>query len=619
MANIDPLIQFAKKTIQGNIDINFPGSPDTRSLKSSYIELSISDSEGRSKPVGDLLSEGSRLILVGEPGAGKTTALKHFSIFKSEEFLEGKNNVLPIYIPLRQVSFENHKTIYDFTGLQEKLISKIPLLLLLDGLDELQTEFRLLAITMIAELSAQYPNSQIIIASRPAGLSPAPPDEFRYYHLESLSSVQAQSFVKNLSKDEAQTKAFSEILKSVSFLQGLSQNPLLIQLLWQVYRYNNYLPTVRSEIYQTTCDFLLSTWDSARGVSQRQNHLDILTVHNILEIIAFDAFKSSEYHIPYSKIISIICEYFETRLLHYDSAESILDQLLSSGIVIKSGPESISFAHLTFMEFYAAKRLMNFPRKLASLLVETGPIAKETILFASGMMLDVAPLVESAVDRRELILAANCLREGRTENRILEAYVLDQLQRELGSDLIKKLAGGVLEEKRPQPESIHSKLRRQFSEIRESNLPSNEKGKKFERFAERFFRQTFNVVELNRNTENGEIDLILENTGTDPFWTEWGGDIFVECKNWNSSRPLKETALFSNKVRMSRGKLGFFVSVAGFTEDALRTLKNQVADKDAPLIVPITGDEIEVMLDHREKFDLFFRNVIRKIKHLHKW
>ena len=225
----------------------------------------------------------------------------------------------------------------------------------------------------------------------------------------------------------------------------------------------------------------------------------------------------------------------------------------------------------------------------------------------------------SVRSQMKLTIAANCLREGRTENRVLEAYVLDQFQRELGSELIKKLAGGVIEEKRPQPESIHSLLRRQLAEVRDPDLPSHEKGKRFEEYAERFFRQTFNVVDVNRNTENGEIDLILENTGTDPFWTEWGGDIFVECKNWDTSRPLKETAVFSNKVRMSRGKLGFFVSVSGFTEDALRTLKNQVADRDAPLIVPITGESMESMLDHREKFDLYFRESIRKIKHLHKW
>ena len=366
-------------------------------------------------------------------------------------------------------------------------------------------------------------------------------------------------------------------------------------------------------------DFLLSTWDTSKGISRRQNTLNLRTVHRLLENIAFDALTSSQYRIPFPKIRAAVGEVFKSAGLHHDGIEPLIEQLLSSGIIIRTDPESISFAHLTFMEFYAAKRMVETPRKLASLLVEAGPIAKETILFAAGMMLDVAPLVEAAVDRRELILAANCLREGRTENSVLEAYVLDQLRRELGSELIKKLVVGDIQEKRPQPEGIHSQLRRQLAEVLDSALPPQKKGKIFENFAERFFRQSFNIVDLNVNTENGEIDLIVENTGTHPFWTEWGGDIFVECKNWNTSRPLKETAAFSNKVRMSRGKLGFFVSVSGFTEDALRTLKNQVADRDAPLIVPITGESMQFMLDHREQFDLFFRDAIRKIKHLHKW
>lgn len=70
---------------------------------------------------------------------------------------------------------------------------------------------------------------------------------------------------------------------------------------------------------------------------------------------------------------------------------------------------------------------------------------------------------------------------------------------------------------------------------------------------------------------------------------------------------------------MSRSKLGFFVSMSGFTDDAIRTLRNQVADRDAPLAVPLSGGEIETMLRNREKFDPFFRRVIRDFKHLRKW
>lgn len=613
------LVQFAQRTIQQLDTLKFPGSAEVQSLRSHYVELSVSDSEGKIRPVSSLLGQGARLILVGDPGSGKTTALRFFTIRKSELFIDGASDVLPIYLPLRHIPFRDAKTIFESINLEPKLIGGSQILFLLDGLDEVPADFRAAAWSMVDDLLERYPPAQVVIASRPAGLSPSPPDEFRYFHLESLNSVQAHEFVSRLSDDRSQGWAFETTLNSTPFLQGLSHNPLLIHLLWEVFRHQARLPAVRADIYQTACDFLLSRWDAAKGILSRQNILDVRSVHEILERVAFDAFMSSQYRIPSAKVRRSVSEFFNSSGLDQSGVDSVIAQLLSSGILVQSEPDAISFVHLTFMEFYAAKRLVETPRKLASLLVDVGPIAKETILFAAGMILDVAPLVESAVDRRELILAANCLREGRTENRTLEAYVLDHLQRELGSDLIRKLAGGVIEEKYPQPESIHSVLRKEFAEVRDSGLPSHEKGKRFEKFAERFFRQVFNIVGLNRNTENGEIDLILENTGTDPFWTEWGGDIFVECKNWDTSRPLKETAAFSNKVRMSRGKLGFFVSVAGFTEDALRTLKNQVADRDAPLIVPISGEDMDTMLEHREKFDLFFREAIRKIKHLHKW
>ena len=503
--------------------------------------------------------------------------------------------------------------------LDPDVLGNTSLLFLLDGLDEVPVEYRSAVLKMVVQLSASYPSSQIILASRPAGLSPSLPDEFRFYHLESLDSIQAREIISQLTDDEMKIHEFETILDSARFLEGLSHNPLLIRLLWEVYRHEARLPSVRADLYQSICDFLLSSWDAYRGILKRQAQLDVYSVHKLLETVAIDAFEGSKNLIPISDLKAAVFRYFESQGYSIDLVDSVIDQLLSSGILIRHDADLFSFMHLTFMEFYAAKWLINAPRKLGTLLVTSGPVAKEIILFAAGMILDVAPLVESAVDRRELILAANCLREGRAENRVLEAYVLDQLQRELGPELIRKLAGGITQVKRPQPESIHSVLSRQYSEIRDSTLKSYEKGKKFEEFAERFFRQTFNVVEVNRNTENGEFDIILENPATDPFWFEYGGDIFVECKNWDTSRPLKETAAFANKVRMSRGRLGFFVSVSGFSEDAIRTLKNQVADKDAPLIVPISGEEIELMLGHREKFDLFFKESIRKIKHLHKW
>ena len=566
-----------------------------------------------------LLDQGARVILVGDAGSGKSTSMLFLAVSRSKEFIEGKTQFLPLYISLRFLQFNSIESLWDQFDLDITELSSTPLLFLLDGLDELNLSDRSRIMGLIKRVSIQFPDSQIVIATRPAGLSPSPPDEFRFFHIEGFNKSQIVNYISRIAENQSQVEAFNSIINEVDFLQGLFQTPLLIRLLWEVFRHRSSIPTVRAELYQTVCEFLLARWDAVRGIKREQSIISPVQVNDLLTDIAFNAFTNSQFSIHTTNIRESIGKWMDIDGPQNERVDAILEQLLGSGILSQTELDSVSFIHLTFMEFYAAKKLVKTPRKLSSLLVDAGPMAKDTLLFAAGMVIDVAPIVESAVDRRELILAANCLREGRTENKILEAYVVDQLQRELGKEVINKLCGRAHDENQGEQESIYSILLRQLDEINRSNKGSNDKGKRFEEFAERFFRQTFNVVDLNRNTENGEIDLILENTGTDPFWTEWGGDIFVECKNWESSRPLKETAVFSNKVRMSRGKLGFFVSMSGFTGDAIRTLKNQVADRNAPLIVPISGNDIRSMLEYREKFDLFFRDSIRKIKHLHKW
>lgn len=620
MGSTDSLVRFAETSIKLYGSLHFPSSPAPVRLKEHYVDLKFTDSMGRSFQIADLQNLGPRLVLVGDPGSGKTTALKFLTVYQSEQFIARRSSTLPVYLALRELRSDDKRPLIEVIGLTDELPSSIKLLLLLDGLDEIPGHRRAAVVQAAHDVGARYPSCQIILASRPAGLSPPPPDEFRFVHIESLDTLQTRAFISSLAANPSQIEAFESSIASAKYLEGLAHSPLLIRLLWEVYRTHAYLPTVRADLYQTISDFLLSSWDVLRGISRQRSRLDLRSIHDLLETLALNAFSDSKYFLSTVEFRQAISQHLEVSGLPADQLDPVTEQLLSSGIVVERSVDSVAFMHLTFMEFYAAKRLVeSFPMRLKQLVIESAPSAREVILFAAGMILDVAPLVEAAVDRRELILAANCLREGRTENRALESYVIDQLRRELGSDLVGKLAGTPSDSESPQPESIHETLSRQYSMLQEPGLKRHEKGKLFEEFMERFFRQSFDVVDLNTNTENGEIDITLENVGTDPFWYELGGDILVECKNWESSRPLKETATFANKVRMSRGRLGFFVSVNGFTEDAIRTLKNQVADRDAPLIVPISGDEIKRMLENKEKFDLFFKDAIRKMKHLHKW
>ena len=563
-----------------------------------------------------MLGNGTRLVVVGEAGSGKTTALKEFAVKRSEEYIEGTSDALPVYLLLRELEPSKATNLQSWLSLLPKQLDAQPLLLLLDGLDEVHPSARVEVRRAIAEANSQLTKSQIVVATRPSGLSPPLPDSFRFYYLEPLGVSQAFDIIAKLATDKDQVERFRGALTRSSSLLGLLRTPLLLQLLWRAFESEGRVPSIRADIYQTATDLLLYSWDSARMIRRDVSGLSIERVHDVLGALAAEAFEKSRHQISHGDLLKILKRHLPARS---EASATVSDQLLSSGLLVQSDATHVAFAHLSFLEFYAARYFIRTPLKLASLIASADSQTREVALFAAGMMLDVAPLVEAAVDRRELLLAAGCLREGRTENRNLEAYVLDELRRELGSDLVTRLADGLAQGNPDSNESVHSHLLRLLAECGQGNQLPHEKGKRFEQFCARLFEQAFRVIAQNTSTENGEVDLILENTGTDPFWSEWGGDILVECKNWNSSRPLKETAAFAQKVRSSRGRLGFFVSMDGFTEDAVRTLRNQVADRDAPLIVPITGAEISTMLENREKFDLFFREVIRKMKHLHKW
>ncbi len=127
------------------------------------------------------------------------------------------------------------------------------------------------------------------------------------------------------------------------------------------------------------------------------------------------------------------------------------------------------------------------------------------------------------------------------------------------------------------------------------------------------------MVSRDLNTENGELDLVVELGRMDPFWFEFGGDALIECKNWSSNVPLKEVGSFVTKVNQGRVKLGFFVSVSGFTPDAIRTLRNNASNTSAPLVVPISGGEIKTALMRGEVLEEFFKKAIRSFKYLRKY
>lgn len=134
-----------------------------------------------------------------------------------------------------------------------------------------------------------------------------------------------------------------------------------------------------------------------------------------------------------------------------------------------------------------------------------------------------------------------------------------------------------------------------------------------ETFAKDLFGAHFKVVKVRRHHRVGEIDLVCEMERVDPFWVYHGGDVWVECKNTENKATTEQVNTFIGKLVGSRYKLGFFLSASGFTRDAMKRMGEAAAGSASPLVVPITGEDIQQLINDRTEISQFFKESVRKI------
>lgn len=100
----------------------------------------------------------------------------------------------------------------------------------------------------------------------------------------------------------------------------------------------------------------------------------------------------------------------------------------------------------------------------------------------------------------------------------------------------------------------------------------------------------FTRVSNRVTNELEEIDILLRNESTDPFWVKEGAYFLFECKHWSKPVGRNELDVFVRKLerRHQRCKLGFFAALGGFTDPALKV---QLADSRGDVLVVVMDGE----------------------------
>ncbi len=425
----------------------------------------------------EALREKTQLVVLGDPGSGKSTMLKHLALSLVGE----KDAPLPILVPLnayaralaqRDINLQAFLAIY-FAGRAEGMANLSPLfeaalangqsIVLLDGLDEVQSGRAALVQRVEAfarEVAAK--KNKIVVTSRIVGYRNAPLNpktwtlhtllDFGDREIEAFAAKWCLAFERSTLGDtpEAHRSAETErgsLLEAVRANPGvarLASNPLLLTILALIKRQGVELPRSRVKLYDRYLETLIEAWNHARALDKSAGG-ESLEYESTLDVLGPLALRLREEN-PFAGLVSgrqllqWLAEYYTSEQWGLkpgparEKAETFLQSVhMHSNLLVERGEGQYGFIHLTFEEALAAYGLVSAGQIERGRSIEiihrhlTDPAWRETILLAVGVwgLLHRQPLAAGEVVRG--MLTMDCSGENACQNVLLAGACLEDV------------------------------------------------------------------------------------------------------------------------------------------------------------------------------------------------
>jgi predicted NACHT family NTPase len=344
----------------------------------------------------DAIRKYQRLIILGKPGAGKTTFLKYLAIQCNQgKFETGR---LPIFVTLKDFAeasdapslltyighqgFERPSLLPD-SDFEKQLKTELyrvmhegRALILLDGLDEVRQDDCHRVLKEIRDASEQFRDSHFVMTCRIAAWEYTF-EQFTEVEVADFDPNQIESFAaKWFENKPISPRYFIQCLEKNSRIHQLAVSPLLLTLLCLAFEEAGNCPDNRSELYKEGIDALLKKWDAKRGIQRDQVYkgLSLQRKSELLESIALTTFEQKDYFFKRPLVEQLITDYIrklpnaDADTLLPDSAAILQSIEAQHGLLIERAKGIYSFSHLTFHEYFAARQLVfNTPNRASTL------------------------------------------------------------------------------------------------------------------------------------------------------------------------------------------------------------------------------------------------------------
>jgi hypothetical protein len=386
----------------------------------------------------NIISNGKRILLLGEAGQGKTIALKRVFSVLTDHFLSNqmKDSYVPIYLPLREFTYSTHNaaellwahlsdrfplTFEDFSY----LLRKEQLVFLFDGLDEIKGERTQASINNQTTSGVfSYPS---ILSCRKSFyelyLSTSPIQE-RYLLKIELQPLELTENVKQriaAFRDRKQRMtpkktvlSSEEIIKAISRspgLRDLARRPLLLTMILDLFTDPQATLDLQAvnggssngsgwnlvKLYQGYTEKWLKNEAMKPGSILRWNEKELLVQEFAQFIYAAKVPAASAYGLyetvtfTQEDMISFL-ERVPLHLLHHQPSR-LLEDLCTRTFLIASDGINYYFIHKSFHEYYIARCIFDHIRRMGNKIESITQVLQEFIPveianFLEGMLTD---------------------------------------------------------------------------------------------------------------------------------------------------------------------------------------------------------------------------------------
>ena len=369
-------------------------SKHTISLKlSNYIkqfsndELNIINIDENS-----LLSYNKDILILGDPGSGKTTFLRRFLwnflnsntlshpiLIKISEIGNNENiflkigKILGLKIEEKRdnkgnIIYEDGNKLYtvdekELNSLIIDILNENNFILLFDGLDEVKADIKDIIENNLYEiLNKKNDCSKIILTNRSGNYLRTFP-RLDIFEMQDLNDSQIDEVTFNFLENRDLSNTFIKQLNASTY-KGTARKPLFLFNLLILFSESNNLPKKSIDVYNRLIQLLVYQWDKERGninrVSIYGSNFDNLKKLEFLKELAFQLlfkqqnkeFSNLDLKLAFENIN--ILEYGLTK----NAQETVIKEIEShNGLVIKIGFDKYKFYHLTIQEFLCADYL----------------------------------------------------------------------------------------------------------------------------------------------------------------------------------------------------------------------------------------------------------------------